>query len=382
LVSDRTATYYTGSGAFKKILPEEPRDAWYYRVREMKTPYEINVDPDMANKDAMTIFINYRVHDFKGHYLGATGVGLTIDAVHRLISDYQARYQRTIYFVDSQGRIALIDNKADAAPRATDLQDRPDLARQLSTILVGHNGGYDYMHGGRHYLLNVHYIPELHWYLFVEKDESEALAGVRRALYLNLLGCLVVMAVVLLLAHQSVKKYQHKMESLATTDDLTGLLNRRAFYIVMDRHMASYQREPQPFCMLLIDIDHFKAINDRYGHDVGDQVLRRVGELLRHKLRRSDVAVRWGGEEFLVLLHGCDIVEAGQIAEKLRHGLEVERIFTEKHTIQITLSIGVSKYRDRESPDQCIQRADTALYEAKNSGRNRVRTAELPAGMV
>jgi diguanylate cyclase (GGDEF)-like protein len=382
LVSDRTATYYTGSGAFKKISPDEPRDAWYYRVRDMKTPYEINVDPDMANKDAMTIFINYRVEDFKGNYLGATGVGLTIDAVHRLMRDYQARYQRTLYFVDAKGHIALMDNKADTAPRALDQQDRPDLARQLGSILAEQNGGYDYMHEGRHYLLNVHYIPELHWYLFVEKDESEALAGVRHALYANLLGCLVVMVVVLLLAHMSVKKYQSKMESLATTDDLTGLLNRRAFSIVMERHMASYQRTPQAFCILLIDIDHFKSINDRYGHDVGDQVLKRVGELLRHKLRRSDVAVRWGGEEFLVLLQGCDLVEAGQIAEKLRHGLEVERIFTEKHTIQITLSIGVSKYRDRESPDHCIQRADAALYEAKNNGRNRVRTAELPASMT
>jgi diguanylate cyclase (GGDEF)-like protein len=382
LVSDRSAIYYTGGGVFKKVSPQEPRDAWYYRVREMQTPYEINVDPDMANKDAMTIFINYRVLDFKGDYLGTTGVGLTIDAVHRLISDYQQRYQRTIYFMDGQGHIVLSDAKASGALRDNDVQDRPDLARQLSNILVGHNGGYDYMHAGRHYLLNVHYIPELHWYLFVEKDESEALADVRYALYANLLGCLVVMGVVLVLAHLSVKSYQTKMEALATTDDLTGLLNRRAFSIVMERYMASYQRDPKPFCMLLIDIDHFKSINDRYGHDVGDQVLRVMGDSLKQKLRRSDMAVRWGGEEFLVLLQGCDIVEAGQIAEKLRQAIEVERIVTNKLTIRLTLSIGVSKYKDKEAPDLCIQRADTALYEAKNSGRNRVRTAELPANLT
>ncbi|MBT0568799.1 GGDEF domain-containing protein [Curvibacter sp. CHRR-16] len=375
VVSERTANYYTGEGILKKISPQEPRDRWYYRVRGMQVPYEISDDPDMAHKDAMTIFINYRMHDPQGHYLGVAGVGITFDAVHRIVADYQKRYQRTVYFVDAQGRMVLADANNRNAPQQTNLSDRPGLARQLSTILAGKSGSYDYHYANRHYLLNVHYIPELQWYLFVEKDESEALSSVHRALYVNLLICSVVMVVVLSLAHLIVKHYQRNMELLATTDELTGLLNRRAFFLVMERHMVNYQRDAKPFCLLLIDIDHFKTINDRYGHDVGDQVLRLVAELLRNSLRRSDIAVRWGGEEFLVFLQGCEIADAMQMADALRLAVEQASLKVGDLNIQLTLSVGVSGYADDESTDACIQRADMALYEAKKTGRNRVCSA-------
>jgi len=106
-VSDRTFIYYHADGVLKKVSPREPRDEWYYRVREMNQDYEINVDLDMANRDAMTIFINYRVYDYDGNYIGATGVGLTVDAVRILIDKYQRKYGRTIYFVDEQGAVTL-----------------------------------------------------------------------------------------------------------------------------------------------------------------------------------------------------------------------------------------------------------------------------------
>lgn len=93
-VSELTSIYYTGNGMLKRVRRDEPRDDWYFRVRAMKMLYEINVDPDLANKDALTIFINYRVFDFDGNYIGATGIGLTVDAVRRLITDYQQRFSQ------------------------------------------------------------------------------------------------------------------------------------------------------------------------------------------------------------------------------------------------------------------------------------------------
>ena len=106
-VSEKTKTYYHADGILKKVSPEEQRDIWYFRVRGMKNDYEINVDPDLANKDAMTIFINYRVFDYDRNYIGATGVGLTVRAVKDLIEVYQKKYNRTIYFIDSKGEIKL-----------------------------------------------------------------------------------------------------------------------------------------------------------------------------------------------------------------------------------------------------------------------------------
>jgi len=100
-VSNHSLTYYQAKGVLKKISPDEPRDVWYYRVRDMADPYEINVDPDLANKDNLTFFINYKVFDYDDNFIGATGVGLTVDAVIKLIDRYQQRYQRSVYFVDT-----------------------------------------------------------------------------------------------------------------------------------------------------------------------------------------------------------------------------------------------------------------------------------------
>lgn len=107
-VSDRTSIYYHADGILKRVDAKEPRDEWYYRVRDMLLPYEINVDPDLANQDTMTIFINYRVMDYSGNFIGAAGIGLTVNAVRTLIDDYQSRFGRTVYFADSHGRIVLV----------------------------------------------------------------------------------------------------------------------------------------------------------------------------------------------------------------------------------------------------------------------------------
>lgn len=375
-VSDRTASYYTGGGILKRVSPQEPRDAWYYRVREMQAPYEINVDPDMANKDAMTIFINYRVFDFDGRYLGATGIGLTIDAMHRLIRDYQQRYRRTIYFVNAQGQAVLFGHAAMQG--STDLRTRPGLRDIIDRILQEKNGGYQYEAGGVNHLLNVHYIPELKWYLFVEKDEAEALAGIRQTLYLNLGVCLAVTLVAVLLTHLSLSRYQRRIEEMASTDKLTGLLNRQAFAILIDKLQAEHGRSPRAVSMLLMDVDHFKQINDRHGHAAGDRVLRRLAQLIQGELRQSDIAVRWGGEEFLAVLKGCDLAEARKIAEKIRLAIEREPFAAAGQRLPVTLSVGVSEYKGGEQVEQTIGRADAGLYQAKNAGRNRVGVAQDP----
>lgn len=376
-VSDLSANYYTSDGVLKHVSPQEPRDVWYYRVRGMKEPYEINVDPDLANKDALTIFINYRVFDFENRYIGATGIGLTVNAVRRLITDYQQRYQRTIYFVDVNGKIVLFGNQSGR--KETDLRVTEGLGEILDRILREKYGSYQYVAAdGSINLVNVSYIPELKWYLFVEKSQEEALAGIRHTLYINLAICLAITLVVLLLTHVALNRYQRRLEEMASTDKLTGLLNRQAFGILMDKLLADYRRDPQPFSVLLADIDQFKSINDQYGHLSGDRVLSRVALLFQDSLRGSDIIVRWGGEEFLVVLKNCDLEVAQKIAEKLRQDIEKAHFEENGNRIQVTVSIGVCQYDGAEAPEHAISRADTGLYQAKNSGRNRV-CAAVPA---
>ena len=338
-VSDKSAIYYTGDGAFKHVSPTEPRDVWYYRVRGMKQDYEINVDPDLANKDALTIFINYRVYDFSGRYIGATGIGLTVDAVRHLITEYQKQFQRTIYFVDQKGKVVLFGNQTDIA---TDLRNSDGIGSLIDRIIQDKSGSYQYVANGENHILNVNYLPELKWYLFVEQNEEISLAGIRHTLYANLAISLLVTAVVLFLIHIVLSRYQHRIEEMASRDELTGLFNRHAFSILIDKILAGYRRTPKPIAILLADVDHFKAINDRHGHFVGDRVLKCIADLLRNGLRQSDIAVRWGGEEFLLLLNNCDLVEAHRIAENLRQKIASTPIEVNGQSIVATVSIGLS----------------------------------------
>lgn len=374
-VSEKSGNYYTSAGVLKQVSRTEPRDAWYYRVSAMAADYEINVDPDLANQDAMTIFINYRVFDFSGNYIGVTGVGLTVDAVRHLVADYQKRFQRSIYFVDEQGKVVIFGNRVE---RDANLRAVEGLGALVERILKEKSGSYQYRAAGDNHILNVNYLPELKWYLFVEQNEAPALAEIRQTLYVNLGISLVVTLVVLFLTHLALARYQQRMEELAATDKLTGLLNRQAFTIFIDKLVAEYRREPRPTSALLVDLDHFKEINDSHGHLSGDRVLQGVAQLLHDSLRESDIAVRWGGEEFLLVLRACDLAEARRIAEKLRHDIEQQEFDVARQKVKVTISVGVAEYDSSESPDQWINRADRGLYSAKHGGRNRVGVVLFP----
>lgn len=371
-VSEKTTNYYTGGGVLKQIHRTEPRDAWYHRVRDMKEDYEINVDPDLANRDALTIFINYQVFDFSGQYIGATGIGLTVDAVQQLIADYQQRFQRTIYFTNAEGKVVVFGKQSG---QMIDLKNREGLGPQIAQILKAKSGSYQFTEYGDNHILNVNYLPELKWYLFVEQNESIALADVRQSLYTNLVISFFVTLIVILLTHITLERYQSRIEEMASTDKLTGLLNRHAFGILFEKLIANYRRRPQPITILLADVDYFKSINDEYGHRTGDLVLKSIAESLQANLRETDFAVRWGGEEFLIILQACTQTEGLIVAEKIRQTIADATPCPDDPAIKTTISIGISEFDGEETPEHAVNRADAALYAAKVAGRNQVCAA-------
>jgi len=372
-VSEKTRLYYQTGGVLKRMREDDPRDAWYFRVRSMTSPYEINVDPDLANRDALTIFINYRVFDYNGGYIGAAGVGLTVDAVRTLIQSYQERYQRNVYFVDRKGNIALLgSNTQPAGSSIHNVEGMRDIAAR---ILEQTAGNFQYRKDGLDYLLNVRFIPELDWYLFVERAENSAFDGIRRTLYANLMISALITAIVLLATSLTINRYQSRLEQMATTDKLTGLTNRQAFDLLMQQALREQKRTPSSLLAMLIDIDDFKRINDRMGHLAGDSVLKQVAAAIRSSLRESDIVCRWGGEEFLVLIKGTPKAEGLQLAEKIRLAVETTVFPDLKENVAVTISVGVAAHNTGEACDELIGRADQALYAAKNAGRNTVRSA-------
>jgi diguanylate cyclase (GGDEF)-like protein len=167
-----------------------------------------------------------------------------------------------------------------------------------------------------------------------------------------------------------------EMAELAMKDALTGIYNRRHFMARLDTEWKRYQRYGRPFSLLMLDIDHFKSVNDRHGHDMGDQVIISVARLCERQTRDSDVTARIGGEEFAVLLPETNIEEARATAERLRQAVAGRPLAGDGERISVTVSIGVA-FADSKAGDvtELMKRADEALYVAKRTGRNRVAVA-------
>jgi two-component system, cell cycle response regulator len=168
---------------------------------------------------------------------------------------------------------------------------------------------------------------------------------------------------------------QRLLREQATRDSLTGLWNRAMILETLERELARSRRDDQPVAAIMADIDHFKQINDTYGHLVGDGVLRQTAERLMAMLRPYDTVGRYGGEEFLVVLAGCGLKVALTLAERLRHGVETEPITEADKTIHVTLSLGIAVWDGQMTARELLRVTDDALYGAKRAGRNRVASA-------
>jgi diguanylate cyclase (GGDEF)-like protein len=168
----------------------------------------------------------------------------------------------------------------------------------------------------------------------------------------------------------------------ASIDELTQLPNRSALLSRLAEELERYRRHEQPVSLLFIDVDHFKSINDRFGHSGGDDVLRAVGETLHRTVRFIDYVGRYGGEEFLVIAPSTSIADAVILAERLRKSVEGMSVpFGDNASASLTISLGIAEYPgSAKSLAELIEAADVAMYHSKREGRNRATVAEPPLG--
>ncbi|WP_157746912.1 GGDEF domain-containing protein [Marinobacter sp. LV10R510-11A] len=176
------------------------------------------------------------------------------------------------------------------------------------------------------------------------------------------------------LARQELQELQEQ----ATTNQLTALLNRRATHHLLEREHARAQRYGTGYSLILGDLDKFKHVNDRYGHNIGDIVLQETARRLGSHMRAQDALCRWGGEEILMMLPETDLDGALHVAEKIRLSFADEPMLAGEHRIPQTISLGVTNCRARDDIESAIKRADDALYQAKENGRNRAEAIPSP----
>lgn len=176
-------------------------------------------------------------------------------------------------------------------------------------------------------------------------------------------------------AERVIREQEERMQSYKTearTDGLTGLPNRRAFDTILSRRVGERQRRKAPVSLLIIDIDHFKELNDQYGHQAGDAVLRGLSGILSSAMRDSDVVARIGGEEFGAILSHASLDDARAVSERLRASVAKNEFMVHGGKLHLTVSIGAAEVLPSESAELIYKRADSALYRAKETGRNRV----------
>lgn len=192
---------------------------------------------------------------------------------------------------------------------------------------------------------------------------------IEQALAIRMISTLVMVSIFSAIFVRVIHKQQQKLKLQAITDPLTGLLNRTSLHETLEQAIAHNQRMGLSMTLASLDIDHFKAINDVFGHAAGDQVLRDISGLLKERLRRVDQVFRIGGEEFLLLFYGSDAESGYRVAEELRHFIGTQP-FLPNHSV--TVSIGVATLHPKEDWMTWMQRSDNSLYRAKSAGRNQV----------
>jgi diguanylate cyclase (GGDEF)-like protein len=203
---------------------------------------------------------------------------------------------------------------------------------------------------------------------FFEEDSISKIEVLALILESFVNGVLLFVISYLHLRHNKLLK---QMQKLIIIDSLTGVYNRRYFNIYMEKTIALSQRINSPLTLIMIDIDYFKKINDNYGHLCGDEALKHISEIIRRNVRNSDAYVRFGGEEFVIILPNTHLDEGQILAERIREAVEQSEFTYNNEHIHISISMGISLY-EGEKIEGFIEKADKALYRAKENGRNQV----------
>ncbi len=370
VVSRATLRYYAPGGIARQVNPEAPMDRWFTEALYSPHDYVLNIDTDQQNGNKLTAFVNYKAYDYNKRVIAVVGVGLTVEGVREKIDHYETRFERGISLVNGKGQVILHGKRS----KGGNVQDDPALAPIANQILrnTGQPQIFFVQRQNHNIILSVRYLSDLGWYLLVEQDETAELDKTRKAMMQSLLVsglmAVAVIGLILLINHRG----SRDLARLATTDQLTGCANRHAFQETWARQTRSARQRNSTMALVMLDIDHFKQVNDKLGHVAGDHVLVAVASLLRQQARSSDSLVRWGGEEFVMLVAGAEREALASHLDGLRQLIAATPLQAGGEQVQVTVSMGVTLFPAGQGLDDVVAQADAALYRAKQNGRNSV----------
>lgn len=368
LVSDKTKKYYHYDGVFKEVSPKNDHDIWYYNFLEKDALYDLDVDQDEVDNKTLTVFVNCKIYDENGEFLGVTGVGIKMKYLQELLGYYKENFNLDAYLIDGNGLIQAHTNnnlieKTNVFERELIKPLRKEIINKKDALL-SFDMKYDSSPG---YLIS-RYIKELNWYLIVEKDTSILIKSFNHQIMIDFFISTSVILIVLLISTILINKYKGQLIKVAQTDQLTNIMNRRAFDNHLSQAIKTAEQTHNSFSLFIFDIDNFKNVNDTNGHIFGDKIIMQIARIVSNVLKEPNIFARWGGDEFAGIIFG-DEKKATDIAYEICNQIKDNK---ELSTLNITISLGITRYKDIDTSTTILIRADKGLYKSKDNGKNQV----------
>ena len=371
LVSEKTKNYYTQAGLIEKLDLTNTKTKWYTDFLKLQNKHEINIDFNKKISTALTIFINYKILNNKNSTIGITGVAIKTTYINKMLKKFREKYNFKVTFFNEQGKTILSEEDHN---NYTSIDTSPLLKPYYKKIISKKSHLLEVKKDNERYLIHTKYIKDLNLYLMVEVKLSAYTNNLKTILLLNLLIALAVVAFIVVVLYRIIQQHSEKLENLAFYDTLTQIYNRRYFETKLLGEIEHVKQYASGLSVIFIDIDNFKHVNDTKGHDIGDEILKRISQIFKENIRKTDIIARWGGEEFVILLPNTKVKETIVIAEKLKHSLENSTEIKTILSYALEASFGVTEYKKSDDIDTIIKRADDAMYISKRNGKNRVTT--------
>jgi diguanylate cyclase (GGDEF)-like protein len=371
VASENSRMQYNSNGTTQPLNIEDVE--WYFRAQKI----DQDIIGALGNRENIHIYFDIKVHNDAGEFLGFIGVGRKLESFITSFESYKIKYGYDFILVDHNDNVVLSSDPSLLADgkRILKLQQLPwfkalatkEQLEQSSNNLLVNVDGDDFLIAKAH-------LKTLNWKLFlvnplkIRQDEAADLFIIQTVNMMFLLLC------TLLIGRLMVPYIQGEFARRHQNDPLTQLPNRAH----LTWRFNQISKSGRSVSAIMIDIDHFKIINDTHGHDAGDRVLREASTVLLSHLRKVDIAGRWGGEEFVILLPSTDHSEVHEIAERTRLSLSGHDFVFDGKKLNITASFGIAVGSSSCKLEELIKKADDALYQAKRDGRNTVRSSKGP----
>lgn len=365
-ISDQTGNYYYQDGLSKTISKNDEHDIWYYNFTGSGHEYDLEVDTNQTNENMVTVFVNFRVESRDGRLLGVIGVGLQVNAIEDTIRSYEKDYGLSVYLINAGGAKNSFAGNTDMFVSKNDLAERTGIKEPIELNTSGDPKMQWFTSGKERKCLITKYNDILKWYMVLEMDTNSISSAFQERVMNNIIFMLISLVACIMVTTAVFMIYNRRIITKENTDELTGLPNRKLFFMQYPAFIRKHRECKKSLFML--DIDNFKGVNDTRGHLFGNAILAMVGEELRKAVNGYGFAARWGGDEFLgAFSAGPEEAKQilGRFMDSLNNGQKDERY-------HVTVSIGITEVNGKLSMEQMIKRVDEALYRSKESGRNQI----------